>query len=222
MATLKMKLEKSWTQVVLDPQIFSVTIVLDAAYMLLNRFSFRIEGDPESAIVVRLRPIDSHLAENSEYILNRALMRASINAYQMTRTAETRRYFLQVSLSFEGTERDFESVLKQGKPELPLEPIRYAVVTDLSGELIRISVDIGKNHLNRFLLSFFYLAERLNDDCWLVIREVKDRHIVVYAKPKRGTLDAVMLILEEELTQLSDKPFPCGIIQSPIDIFPHD
>ena len=217
--TLKVKLKKSWIQVVLDPQIFPVTIVLNAAYMLLNKFSFRIEGDPESAIAVRLRPLDSHLTEDAEYLLNRALMRASINAYQMEQTAEIRHYFLKASLSFEETDRDFASVLEQKEPEVPLEPVQYSVVTDLSGELIRISVDLGKNHLERLLLSLFYVAERLNDECWLVIREVKDGCIIGEVKPKHGALDTVILKLGEELTQLSDKPLPCGIIQSSVDFF---
>ena len=219
LATLKMKMEKSWTQVVLDPQVFPVTIVLNAAYMLLNRFSIRIEGDPESAIMVRLRPIDPHSAEDSEYILNRALMRASINAYQMARTAEVRQYFLKSALSFEESERDFASILEQMKPESPLEPVKYSVVPDLSRELIHISIELGKNHINPLLLSLFYVAERLNDECWLVIREVKDGCIIGNAKPKRCTLDTVVLKLEEELAQLSDKPLPCGIIESPVDIF---
>ncbi|MDE0017868.1 MAG: hypothetical protein OXU51_16920 [Candidatus Poribacteria bacterium] len=214
-----MKLEKSWTQVVLDPQIFPVTIVLNAAYMLLNKFSFRIEGDPESAIVVRLRSIDSHPTEDLEYILNKALMRASINAYQMARTAEVRHYFLKASLSFEESNHGFESVLKQRESECLLEPVKYTVGTDLSGKLIRISVDIGKNHPNRLLLPLFYIAEKLTDDCWMVIRRVKDGHIIGEAKPKCGTLEVVTLRLEEELIQLSDQSLPCGIIQSPVDIY---
>ena len=186
--------------------------------MLLNRFFLRIEGDPESTIVVRLKPIDSCPSDDAEYLLNKALMRASINAYQMARTAEIRRYFLQASLSFEAPERDFASVLEQAEPEVPLESVEYSVVTDLSGELIRVSVDIGENHLKRLLLSLFYVSERLNDDCWIVMRKVKNGRIIAHAKPKRGTLDAVILKLEEELTQLSDKPLPFGIIQSPVDI----
>ena len=212
-------MENSWIRVVLDPKIFPVPIVLNAAYMLLNRFTFRIEGDPESAIVVRLRPLDSHLAENTEYLLNRALIRASINAYQMEETAEVRHYFLKASLSFEGTDRDFASILEQKKLEMPLEPLEYSMVSDLSGELVHVSVDIGGNHLKRLLLSLFYVVERLNDDCWLILQKVKDACIVAYAKPRYGDLDAVTLKLEEELAQLCNKPIPFGIIQSPIDIF---
>lgn len=218
MAILKMRMKKSWTQVVLDPQIFPVTIVLNAAYMLLNRFSIRIEGDPESAIMVRLRPIDPHSAEDSDYILNRALVRTSINAYQMVRTAEVRHYFLQASLSFEEPERDFTSILEQMEPELPLEHVGYSVVPDRSGELIRISIELGENHTNLLLLSLFYVAERLNDECWLVIREIKDGCIIGEAKPKCCPLDTVILKLEEELAKLSDKPIPCGIVKSPVDI----
>lgn len=219
MAILRMKMEKSWTQIVLDPQIFPVTIVLNAAYMLLNRFSIRIEGDPESAIMVRLRPMDPHSTEDSEYILNRALVRTSINAYQMARTAEMRHYFLKASLSFEEPESDFASILERMEPEPPLEHVKYSVVPDLSEELIHISIELGKNHINPLLLSLFYVAERLNDECWLVIRKVKDGCITGSAKPKRCTLDTVVLKLEEELVQLSDKPLPCGIIESPVDIF---
>ncbi len=212
-------MEKTWSQVVLDPKIFPVEIVLNAAYMLLNKFTFRIEGDPESAIVVRLRPLDSHLVENMEYLLNRALIRASINAYQMEQTAEIRHYFLKASLSFEGTDLDFASVLEQKKSEVPLEPVQYSIVSDLSGELIHVSVDIGRNHLKRLLLSLFYVVERLNDECWLILREVKDGCIVAYAKPRCDGLDVATLKLEEELAQLCNKPIPFGIIQSPIDIF---
>ena len=214
-----MKVKKSWIQVVLDPQIFPVTIVLNAAYMLLNKFSFRIEGDPESAIEVRLRPLDPHLAEHAEYLLNRALMRASINAYQVAQTAEIHRYFLKASLSFEGGDRDFDSVLEQRGSEVPLESVGYSLVTDLSEELIRVSVDIGKNHLEQLLLSLFYVGERLDDECWFVIREVKDGCITGELKPKRGVLDTVILKLEEELTQLSNKPLPGGIVKRPVDIF---
>ncbi len=211
-------MENSWIRVVLDPKIFPVPIVLNAAYMLLNKFAFRIEGDPESAIVVRLRPLDSHLAENTEYLLNRALIRASINAYQMEQTAEVRHYFLKASLSFEGTDRDFASVLEQKASEVPLEPVKYSMVSDLSGELIHVSVDISRNHLKRLLLSLFYVVERLNDDCWLILRKVKDSCIIAHAKPRCGDLDAVTLKLEGELSQLSNKPLPYGIIQSPVDI----
>lgn len=212
-------MENSWIRVVLDPKIFPVEIVLNAAYMLLNKFTFRIEGDPESAIVVRLRPLDSHLVENMEYLLNRALIRASINAYQMEQTAEIRHYFLKASLSFEGTDLDFASVLEQKKSEVPLEPVQYSIVSDLSGELIHVSVNIGKNHLERLLLSLFYVVERLNDECWLILQKVKDSCIIAYAKPRCGTLDSVTLKLEEELVRLSDNPLPYGVIQSPIDIF---
>jgi len=219
LAALKMRLKSDWTQVVLDPQIFPVPIVLNAAYMLLSRFAFRIEGDPESTITVRLRPLDSHSVEDAEYLLNRALIRASINAYQMAQTAEIRRYFLKASLSFEGAERDFESVLRQREPEPPLEPVRYSVVPDLSGKLIHVSIELGTNRLNCLLLSLFYVAEGLSDECWFVIREVKDGRIIAHVKPKRGTLDTVAMKLEEELSELSDKPIPCGIVKSPVDIF---
>ncbi len=212
-------MENSWIRVVLDPKIFPVPIVLNAAYMLLNKFTFRIEGEPESAIVVRLRPLDSHLAESTAYLLNRALIRASINAYQMEQTAEVRHYFLKASLSFEGTDRDFASVLEQKESEVPLEPLEYSIVSDLSGGLVHVSVDIGRNHLKRLLLSLFYVVERLNDDCWLILQEVKDSCIIAYAKPRCGTLDSVTLKLEEELAQLCNKPIPFGVIQSPIDIF---
>ena len=219
MATLKMKMKKSWTEVVLDPQIFPVTIVLNAVYMLLNRFSFRIEGDPESAIMVRLRSKDPHSDADLEYILNRALIRASINAYQMARTAKVRHYFLKSSLSFEEAERDFASILEQMEPEPPLEHVKYSVASDRSKGLIHISIELGQNHINPLLLSLFYVAERLNGECWLVIREVKDGCIIGEAKPKRCTLDTMILKLEEELTQLPDKPIPYGIVESPVDIF---
>ena len=213
-----MGLENYWTQVVLDPQIFPVPIVLNAAYMLLNKFAFRIEGDPEIEIMVRLRPLDSNLAEDTEYLLNRALIRASINTYQMAQTAEIRHYFLKASLSFEGTDHDFASVLESNESKVPLEPVKYSVVSDLSEELIHVLVDIGGNCVKQLLLSLFYVAERLVNDCWLVMREVKDGRIIAHAKPRCGALDVVTLKLEKELVQLSNKLLPCGIIQSPIDI----
>lgn len=147
-------------------------------------------------------------------------MRASINTYQMAKTAEIRGYFLKASLSFEAPERDLASILEQTEPEAQLEPVSFSVVADPQGEFVRVSIDIGKNPLNGLLLALFYAAERLNDECWLVMREVKNSRIIAHAKPKHDALDAVAMKLEEELAALSDKPLPCGIVHgSPGDFF---
>ena len=166
---------------IIDPQIFPLEIVIDAAYWLINRLDFRIEGDPKKEILVHIKPrLEGMSHEQAQVLFDDELIGSFVTRYYWHVNSKIRHHFIHAALSLTPHETDIWAL--RDKNEI-LNAVNYQIVQGAYPELIVLCVDLHDN-LEPLLTRLLSMAKQLSSIAHFTSFGIKDGKLTFKVKPK--------------------------------------
>lgn len=188
---------------IIDPQIFPLEIVIDTAYWLINRLNFRIEGDPNKEISVRIKPRFEWISHRqAQMLFDDGLIDSFVTRYKWHVNSNIRRYFVRAALSLTPQETDIQAL--RDKHEI-LNPVDYQIIQEADPELIVLSFDLQEHSLESLLPRLFATVQQLLSIAHFSAFGIKDGKLTFKIRPKN---DFQMNELKTRL-QESFNDLPC-------------
>ena len=167
---------------IIDPQIFPLEIVIDAAYWLINRLSFRIEGDPNKEISVGIKPRFERISDRQAQVLfDDGLIDSYVTRYKWHVNSNVRRYFVHAALSLTPQETDIRAL--RDKHEI-LNPVDYQITQEADPELIVLCLDLQEQSLESLLPRLFATVQQLLSIAHFSAFGIKDGKLRFRIRPK--------------------------------------
>lgn len=82
--------EKGIVLVSINPKIYSLEVIFSSAYVLMDKAFIVIDGDPETEVVVSIRPKNSEKLESLASEFNDELLNYAVNTEQSRKTEQLR------------------------------------------------------------------------------------------------------------------------------------
>lgn len=186
---------------IIDPQVFGLEVVIDAAYELINRLAFRIEGDPNQEISVRIKPRFEEISlKQAQILFDEKLIDSSINAYKWNANSKVRLYFIHSALSLTPDEIDLWA---SGDGDEVLNLIDYQISPDVKQEIIVLLLALEGNQLDILLPRLLSILKLLSSIAHFTEFRVEDAKLTFKAKPKNNfPMDELEARLHQEFEDL--------------------
>ena len=169
---------------IIDSQVFALEVVIDAAYWLINRLAFRIEGDPNKEIWVRIKPRFEEISPKQAQILfDEKLIDSFITRYKWSANSKIRLHFIHAALSFTPNEADIWAL--RDKDEI-LNSVDYHIFQDANQESMVLSLDLQVHKLEALLPRLFSGVKPLLSIAHFTEFRVKDAKLTFRVKPKNN------------------------------------
>lgn len=178
-------LKREWLEILLDPRLFPLDIVLLSAYELLTKLAIRIEGEPAKQLQVRIarRHAGIPLCEWG-LLFQQKLMEVSLKEHRWGQKAGVREYLLAAAISYDARMANPPKDLLKESEEKLIEKLTYSVNSTATG--LELVVKIGENGLSLARSKIFRAANRLTPACYLLPQRVESERIVCSVRPKKN------------------------------------
>ena len=191
-------LNRKWMTVTLDPRLFPLHIVFFAAHELLTELVFRIQGDPEKQLRVRITPRGTDMpVDYCALIFQQKLIEVSLKENRWHQKADIREYLLASAIAYDHRMLDMEPNLINDQKVKLLEALTYQINTTEDNHL-NLSIGIGRNKFDYVRLKLFEISNRLKQFCYFFPTRLENGHILCSSYPKNG---ADMSIFEKRMSE---------------------
>lgn len=156
---------------------------MDAAYWLINRLAFRIEGNPSKEIIVRIKPrFDDIPPEQAQILFDEKLVETFIATYKWRANSKVRLYFLHTALSLTPNEMN----LWAEKESETLNLIDYQIFKE-ERQSITLGFDLHNNKLEVLLFELFSSVMRLSSIAHFSKFKLENAKLTFRAYPKNNS-----------------------------------
>ena len=185
----------------IDPQVFTLEVVVDTAYCLINRLDFRIEGDPNKEILVKVRSRSEKVSQDQvSSLFDEKLIESFIAACRWHANSALRLYFINSALSFTPNQVDIRE-LKERTESMAL--VDYQISQDRNRDSVVSFINLQGHKQDALLERLFIAIKPLIPIAHLTEFRIKDTKLIFKAKPKDNLqIDELEVKLHQRLEDL--------------------
>lgn len=174
---------RMWATVKMDPWLFPLNIVLLAAYTVLNKLAFRISGDPEEEIIVRLTPQVDLSLESAESLFYEKLVVVTINEHKWHINTDLRSYLFNAAIAFDPSRLEPPQTLLKKEPDKFPQHLDYNITVSEDDGTLCLVVDVGDNDIDFVRFRLFQIIEKLKKGCRFRFKTFQRQRIDIILKP---------------------------------------